>query len=80
MKKLSLPCHHIFYLRRYLNASLYGDAIVNERRTKQNYMTTSKSRCNEDQMHVPVSDSCSVTFPKDEKMSDNVTLSQGQKF
>ena len=43
-------------------------------------MTTSKSRCNEDQVHVPVSDSCSVTFLKDEKMSDNVTLSQGQKF
>ena len=80
VKKLSLPCHHIFYLRRYLNVSLYDEAIVNERWTKQNYMTTSKSRCNEDQMHVPVSDSCSVTFLKDEKMSDNVTLSQGQKF
>ena len=29
VKKLSLPCHHIFYLRRYLNVSLYDDAIVN---------------------------------------------------
>ena len=76
MKKLALPCHHIFFLRNHLKINLFDENFIHRRWTMEYYKSCFNVRFNNDNECMEINQAVTHIFPMVDKSdtSKEVTL------